>query len=191
MPIIEDEIFGNVSSDIVMAAGGPPLLVTSVTGPTPLIVNFTDQSTGAISWLWNFGPGEGSSEDTNPIHTYYQTGIYSVSLTVTNDDGSHTKTEYGAVTTTGPDSGGSGNPPYTLNIEINNPGPIPGGTVDQDGTSPYPAGEEIIIVAVPEYGYHFTEWTGPGQILNRSEAVTEITMNGNYNITAVFEYAGN
>ncbi|MBS1667339.1 MAG: PKD domain-containing protein [Bacteroidetes bacterium] len=46
-------------------------------------VNFTDQSTGASSWLWNFGDGT-TSNLSNPVHTYQNYGTYQVSLQVAN-----------------------------------------------------------------------------------------------------------
>jgi PKD repeat protein len=67
-------------------------------GTEPLTVNFTDQSTGAASWDWDFGDG-GSSTAQNPSHEYTSAGTYTVSLTVTNACGSdnETKTDYIAV----------------------------------------------------------------------------------------------
>lgn len=51
------------------------------------IVNFTDNSTSSspvISWLWDFGDGNTSTQQ-NPSHTYAATGNYTVCLTaVTN-----------------------------------------------------------------------------------------------------------
>jgi PKD repeat protein len=38
-----------------------------------------------VSWLWDFGDGESSTEQ-NPIHVYAQDGAFSVSLLVTDDD---------------------------------------------------------------------------------------------------------
>ena len=62
-------------------------------GATPLDINFTDQSTGNISsWLWVFGDGS-SSTLQNPVHTYNQTGSYTVSLTINGPDGSDTETK--------------------------------------------------------------------------------------------------
>jgi len=47
-------------------------------------------------YLWNFGDpssGSNSSTDENPVHTYNSTGIYTVTLITTNEDGcSNTKT---------------------------------------------------------------------------------------------------
>ncbi len=53
----------------------------------PLSVQFTDQSTGAITaYLWDFGDGSTSSEQ-NPLHTYAGDGTYTVTLTVGIADG--------------------------------------------------------------------------------------------------------
>jgi PKD repeat protein len=56
-------------------------------GGPPLQVHFNDRSTGNINrWEWNFGDGTTSNEQ-NPTHTYDKYGVYSVSLTVYDDDG--------------------------------------------------------------------------------------------------------
>lgn len=49
-------------------------------------VIFTDNSVGAITWLWNFGDGT-TSDLQNPMHTYSDTGSYFVTLTITNLEG--------------------------------------------------------------------------------------------------------
>ena len=46
-------------------------------------VTFTDHSLGADTWTWNFGDGSGSSEKS-PLHNYTASGVYNVSLTVSN-----------------------------------------------------------------------------------------------------------
>jgi hypothetical protein len=62
-------------------------------GPAPLIVSFSDQSTGTVSsWNWNFGDGTISNKQ-NPSHTYTDPGTYTVSLTVTCPGGSDTETK--------------------------------------------------------------------------------------------------
>jgi acetyl esterase/lipase len=48
-----------------------------------LEVNFTDQSSGATGWKWNFGDG-GSSNEQNPVHLYSSAGIYTVNLYIRN-----------------------------------------------------------------------------------------------------------
>jgi len=48
-----------------------------------LTVNFTNNSTNATSYLWDFGDGNTSTEE-NPIHTYATAGSYDVNLTAFN-----------------------------------------------------------------------------------------------------------
>ena len=56
-------------------------------GNTPLSVAFTDRSTGhPTSWNWNFGDGKGSTEQ-NPVHTYWTSGEFTVTLTASNEYG--------------------------------------------------------------------------------------------------------
>ena len=51
-----------------------------------ITVNFKDKSYGLISnWLWDFGDGNSSTEQ-NPIHKYSNSGIYTISLTLSNRD---------------------------------------------------------------------------------------------------------
>jgi len=53
-----------------------------------LTVHFTDLTVNdPIAWEWNFGDG-GESDEQNPVHTYSTPGIYTVSLTATNTEGS-------------------------------------------------------------------------------------------------------
>jgi PKD repeat protein len=71
-----------------------------------LTVSFTDQSSGApTSWAWSFGDS-GASSLQNPDHVYQTPGVYTVSLTATNDVGSDTMTRTDYITVTEPGSGG-------------------------------------------------------------------------------------
>lgn len=62
-------------------------IADTTSGPAPLTVNFTDQSTGLISeWFWDFGDGS-TSEEQNPEHTFQSGGYYSVILEITGENG--------------------------------------------------------------------------------------------------------
>jgi PKD repeat protein len=59
-----------------------------ISGPAPLEVQFTDQSTGIIdTYLWNFDDGNSSNEQ-NPKHIFKTSGVFTVTLTVTGPGGS-------------------------------------------------------------------------------------------------------
>jgi len=60
---------------------------STLLGIVPLVVTFTDRSTGnPVSWDWNFGDGSRSSAQ-NPTHIYVVPGTYTVTLTVRNNAG--------------------------------------------------------------------------------------------------------
>lgn len=61
-------------------------------GSAPLEVAFTDNSTGATSWYWNFGDGN-TSKERNPTHNYSVAGDYTTLLIVKNKSGWSTKTQ--------------------------------------------------------------------------------------------------
>ncbi len=63
-------------------------------GVAPLSVNFDsagsyDPETSPLSYTWNFGDGSNSSE-SNPIHTFSVSGVYTVTLNVTDSLGATT-----------------------------------------------------------------------------------------------------
>jgi len=62
-----------------------------VSGAAPLTVQFTDHSSNAETWQWNFGDG-GTSAEQNPSHTYTGIGQHTVVLEVGNAIGSDTNT---------------------------------------------------------------------------------------------------
>lgn len=74
--------------------------MSATSGGAPLLVNFTDASQFATSWLWNFGDGATSSEQ-NPGHVYKSPGTYNTTLTATNVSGSTTLSQTIAVTPCG------------------------------------------------------------------------------------------
>ena len=87
--------------NIIVIAEKPPIPVPPIAsfeakiteGTVPLVVAFKDISTGSpTEWSWAFGDG-GTSTVQNPEYTYKNAGTFSVSLTVTNADGTNTLTK--------------------------------------------------------------------------------------------------
>jgi len=73
-------------------------------GMAPLSVSFSDETgNNPTSWLWDFGDGSSSTEQT-PSHTYTNMGLYDVSLTVTNEQGSDTEIKEEFITVNGGDA---------------------------------------------------------------------------------------
>lgn len=98
---------GGVRNDMG-AHGGPgacqwcvPKFSANLTkGDAPLLVNFTNQSTGTLdSWNWSFGDGSTSNEK-DPSHIYTHPGLYNIALTVTCSctEGSYIETKTGFIT---------------------------------------------------------------------------------------------
>ena len=83
-------------------------------GCAPLIVNFSDHSTGnPTSWSWDFGNGQHSTLH-NPGTYYVSSGVYSVTLTVSNGSVSNTKVLTNYITVyANPTAGFSENPSTT------------------------------------------------------------------------------
>ncbi len=76
----------------------PAFSADFVEGCSPLVVRFTDQSTGGpTAWYWEFGNGA-TSTLKNPSTTFFAPGTYSVKLTVTNASGSNTIEKSGYLT---------------------------------------------------------------------------------------------
>ena len=72
-----------VSSDTVSVIVNPITVgFTSITNDND--ISFTNVSTNATSYLWNFGDGD-TSATQSPSHTYVTSGSYSVILTVSNN----------------------------------------------------------------------------------------------------------
>lgn len=77
-------------------------LTASPGGCAPVDIQFTDNSTGATQWTWDFGdPASSSNTSTsqNPTHNYTSGGTYDITLIVQNAGGcADTITLIGAVT---------------------------------------------------------------------------------------------
>jgi uncharacterized repeat protein (TIGR02543 family) len=75
--------------------------------------------------------------------------------------------------------------PYSLTISSTEGGSV---TTPGEGTFVYDEGDVVKLVATPDLGYGFVNWTGDvGTVANVNAASTSITMNGGYSLTANFE----
>ena len=80
----------------------PSFVIFPQSGPAPHTVLFLDYTPNGKEWQWDFGDGS-TSYLQYPIHVYNRTGLYTVSLTVTNWAGqTSTKTEYHCIRVTEP-----------------------------------------------------------------------------------------
>ena len=79
----------SISITVIATAPSASFTASQTTGIAPLAVEFLDTSTPGnwpiTSWSWNFGDGSASSNMQNPTHVYTSRGVYSVSLTVSDD----------------------------------------------------------------------------------------------------------
>ena len=65
---------------------------------SPASVDFTDLSTNAVEWLWDFGDGNTSTQQ-NPTHQYQTNDEFDVTLTVTNNGCTDAETKPAFITT--------------------------------------------------------------------------------------------
>ena len=65
-------------------------------------VDFKDESTNAVSWLWDFGDGTSSTEE-HPGHQYKEAGEYMVTLRVVNELGCVSEVVHGPYVILPPD----------------------------------------------------------------------------------------
>jgi PKD repeat protein len=95
-------------TDFISVSSMANFSATPLTGEAPLMVTFTDESSGTpTSWSWDFGDG-GTSVDQNPSYTYDNAGTYTITLIVTDAQGSDTivRTDYITITSKGGGGGG-------------------------------------------------------------------------------------
>jgi len=77
---------------------------------------------------------------------------------------------------------------YDLTVDSTAGGSV---TTPGEGTFTYDTGAVVDLVATPDTGYQFVNWTGDTSgIADTSAASTTITMNGDYSITANFALIG-
>ncbi len=85
--------FGSCSDSLTKMITVMPKPVTDfsadITGSclAPLNVHFTNATTGATQYHWDFGDGSGTSAQPNPTHTYSNSGTYTVTLITSGANG--------------------------------------------------------------------------------------------------------
>lgn len=111
---------GSNVSQVTITVFAPPVanFVYNVSPNNPLAVQFTDQSSNATAWAWNFGDGATSNEQS-PLHEYAAGNTYTVTLTVTGQDGVTTNTTSQLVTVTVPLA-----PDFTYSFAAGNPAAV-------------------------------------------------------------------
>jgi parallel beta-helix repeat protein len=92
-----------IKTDYIIVTEPPPVadfIGSPTSGPAPLTVQFTDQSTGTVTqWFWDFNnDGLADSALQNPSQTYLTDGTYSVKLTVVGPSGTDSKTRIDYIT---------------------------------------------------------------------------------------------
>jgi len=81
-----------------------------------------------------------------------------------------------------------GSETYQLTISSTSGGSV---TTPGEGAFTYDAGTVVELVATPDDGYNFQAWTGDIEDIAALDShTTNITMNGDYSITADFEEEG-
>jgi gliding motility-associated-like protein len=77
--------------DVAFVEVNPPVNASFKADPNqglaPLPVQFTNNSSNAISYDWDFGEAGGTSTEKDPLYIYKNDGIYTVKLTVLDDLG--------------------------------------------------------------------------------------------------------
>ncbi len=92
-------------ANYIIVTSPPPVVANFTANPTsgdvPLTVFFTNLSSGATSWSWDFGDS-GTSTNFSPAHTYTNAGTYTVSLTAVGAGGTNALTLLGFVSAQNP-----------------------------------------------------------------------------------------
>ena len=79
---------------------------STLSGPAPLTVQFTDSSTNTpTSWEWEFGDGGTNDSSADPVYTYDTAGTYTVTMMASNAGGSNTTVQDNLITVTAGSSG--------------------------------------------------------------------------------------
>ncbi len=160
------------SSMTVTVFPGPTSLFSATTVCVGQPTSFTDQSsisTGNITnWSWNFGDGSPVNTTQNPSHTYQNPGNYTVTLTVTSNNGcTHTS---------------------TVSVTVN-PLPTPlftNTSVCLNAPTAFTDQSTINPGTITSWGWNFGDPnSGPANTSTQQNPTHTFTAPGNYNVTLV------
>lgn len=126
----------------------------------PTLINFTNQSVNAASYIWNFGNGL-SSTFTNPSSTYQQVGNYTVSLVATSIHGCVDSIQKTVSS-------------YQM--------PVATFTLPTDSLC---VGEEILLQANTQFANSVSWFLGNGMVLTQNPITTSFTASGTYPVTFI------
>ena len=147
-------------------------------GPYPLSVQFTDQSTitPPLTYLWNFGDGSPPATDQNPVHIYQESGMFTVSLTVTNNAGgsSATREDYIGVTASQSNA-------YMITSTAGSHG-----VISPSGAVPVNPGDNHSFLLIPNVGYHIDELLVDGVAKPATPLYTFSNVNSDHSISVSF-----
>ncbi len=170
----------DLGADEYVGAAPPPVANFSGTpfsGDRPLLVTFTDLSTGSITeWLWRFGDGA-TSTITNPTHTYTIAGVYTVSLRVSGPGGSDTLTRTAYITVTEPAT------PVSYTLTIARTGDGHGVLTPTVGVHEYLSGTTALVTATAQEDSDFEGWSGA---CSGASPTCTVLMNADKWLTATF-----
>jgi len=162
--------------DYIIVSDAEPVAnftASPTSGPEPLIVGFTDTSTsqdGIVSWAWDFDNDDVvDSTEQNPTCTYSSAGLYTVSLTVSEDDGDNdTETKFPYIIVD------EGVPTASFTYSPSNP--LEGGLITFDATSSIGYDQPL------SYSWNFSDGT---LLVNLTDPIAThtYTQDGNYVVT--------
>ena len=134
---------------------------------TGTTINFTDLTTdNPDTWSWDFGDGIGTSILQNPSYTYPNPGLYTVSLTCTNVDGSDVETKVDYILVQNPTA-------PTADFTVDNTNPLVGESINfTDLSSGVPS----------SWSWDFGDGSGTSTLQNPSYAYPAA---GTYTVTLI------
>ncbi len=88
--INKDSLWASAAKEVIVTVNNDPRAQFTNDQAVPMTnaaITFTDQSTGAIQWEWDFGNGQTFTGQTPPAQTYTSPASYPVKLKVTSSGG--------------------------------------------------------------------------------------------------------